>query len=186
MLWVDHLAGHYRVTMGGSLSDYLDSGISPVPGQWQHVAATYDGTTVRIYIDGVQAATETFTGNAGDSNTWKIGAYGSSARGFLDGSVDDVRIYNHALTANEALVDMGQPVTADSTPPSAPGTLTATGSWARDAELGCSDRRCRGHAVRRLPVDKRRLHAEQREPIAQPTGTTLRTTGSREAPTTTG
>ena len=52
MLWVDHIAGHHYLTLGGSLSSYLDSGQSPIAGQWQHLAATYDGTTARYYIDG--------------------------------------------------------------------------------------------------------------------------------------
>ena len=52
MIWVDHINGHYRLTLGGSFGNYLDSGQTPAVGRWQHVAATYDGTTARIYIDG--------------------------------------------------------------------------------------------------------------------------------------
>ena len=43
--------------------DYLDSGRTPTVGQWEHVAATYDGTTARFYVDGVEVASRTFTGN---------------------------------------------------------------------------------------------------------------------------
>ncbi len=54
MLWVDHIATHYQLTLGNNgLSGYLDSGHNPIAGQWQHLAATYDGTTARFYIDGV-------------------------------------------------------------------------------------------------------------------------------------
>ena len=45
MIWVDHLATRYHLTLGGGYSGYLDSGQSPLAGQWQHLAATYDGTT---------------------------------------------------------------------------------------------------------------------------------------------
>ena len=48
-------------------------------------------------MDGVEVATKSFTGNAGDSNTWRIGAYGGSPTGFFDGVVDEVRVYNRAL-----------------------------------------------------------------------------------------
>ena len=37
-------------------SGYLDSGQNPIAGQWQHLAATFDGTTARFYIDGVEVA----------------------------------------------------------------------------------------------------------------------------------
>ena len=47
MLWVDHIADRYHLTLGNSLSTYLDSGLNPIAGQWQHLAATYDGTTAR-------------------------------------------------------------------------------------------------------------------------------------------
>lgn len=33
MLWVDHLGGDYQLTLGSSLSSYLDSGRTPVAGQ---------------------------------------------------------------------------------------------------------------------------------------------------------
>ncbi len=47
MLWIDHIAGRHQLTLGGSLSTYLDSGVNPIVGQWQHLAATFDGTTAR-------------------------------------------------------------------------------------------------------------------------------------------
>jgi chitodextrinase len=126
MLWVDHLVGHYQLTLGGSLSTYLDSGRTPTAGQWQHLAATYDGTTARYYIDGVQVASRAAS-TVGGSNVWRIGAYGGSPGGFFDGLIDDIRIYNHALSGAEVQTDMNQPVVSDVQPPSAPGTLSATG-----------------------------------------------------------
>ena len=71
------LAGRYRLTLGGTSATTSTPAGRPPVGQWQHVAATYDGTIARIYIDGVEAASTTFTGNVGNSNTWRIGAYGS-------------------------------------------------------------------------------------------------------------
>ena len=57
MLWVDHIATRYQLTLGSNgLSGYLDSGHNPIAGQWQHLAATYDGTTARFYIDGIEVA----------------------------------------------------------------------------------------------------------------------------------
>ncbi len=121
MIWVDHISGHYRLALGGTFGNYVDSGQTPAIGRWQHVAATYDGTTARIYIDGALAASSTFTGNVGDSNTWRIGAYGSTAGGFFDGLVDDVRIYSRALSPTEIQTDMASRIQPDLTPP----TVTA-------------------------------------------------------------
>ncbi len=79
MLWVDHIAGHHYVTLNTGMANYLDSGQAPATGQWQYVSATYDGTTARFYINGVQVASQAFAGNVGDTNTWRIGAYGDES-----------------------------------------------------------------------------------------------------------
>ena len=128
MLWVDHLAGRYRLTLGASFADYLDSGRTPAVGQWQHVAATYDGTVARIYIDGAQTASTTFTGNVGNSNTWRIGAYGSPAGNFFDGLVDNVRIYDRALTASEIQLDMVSRIQPEGIPPTVTTKTPANGA----------------------------------------------------------
>ena len=119
-------------TLGSSLSSYLDSGQSPLVGQWQHLAATFDGTTARYYVDGAQVASRAVSGSVGSSNTWRIGAYGASPGGFFDGVVDDVRVYNRALSAGEIQFDRDHGVTAvrhsaRHDPAEPPGTLTATG-----------------------------------------------------------
>ena len=57
MLWVDG-SGKYRLTIGSSPSLYLDSGHPAAAGIWEHVAGTWDGTTARIYVNGVEAASE--------------------------------------------------------------------------------------------------------------------------------
>ena len=130
MIWVDHLAGRYRLTLNkGAVSDYLDSGAAPAPGQWQHLAATYDGAVARFYVDGVETASKAFTGNVGDSNTWRIGAYGPGPGGFYDGAIDEVRVYDHALSLGEIQADMTDPVAEqDAGPPTAPTDFAQTAS----------------------------------------------------------
>ncbi len=139
MIWVDHVAGRYRLTLNkGSVGDYLDAGQSPAVGQWQHVAATYDGAVARFFLDGVQTASKPFTGNVGNSNAWRLGAYGASPAGFFDGAIDEVRIYDRALSVEEIQADMATGVAPpDHQPPSQPGsfmtlgrtTSTITTSW---------------------------------------------------------
>ena len=127
MLWVDHIVGHYYLTMNTGMSNYLDSGQTPTTGQWQHLAGSYDGATARVYLDGTLIASRSFAGNVGDSNTWHIGAYGSSPGQFFDGLIDDVRIYDRALSVAEIQADLSQGAN-DSTPPSTPTSFAKTGA----------------------------------------------------------
>ena len=132
MIWVDHLDGHYRLTANQGLESYLDSGQTPVAATWQHLAATFDGTIARFYIDGTEVASRTITGGFGSGNTWRVGAYDGTPTGFFDGVVDEVRIYSRALTAAEIVTDRDEALAdPDTTPPSAPGTLSATGGSAQ-------------------------------------------------------
>jgi hypothetical protein len=41
----------------------------------EHLAATWDGTTLRFYVDGVQTASKAFAGDAGTTDRWRIGDF---------------------------------------------------------------------------------------------------------------
>ena len=73
---------------------------------WTHLAATYDGATERLYVNGVQVAKQAQTGNmTGSSGALRIG--GNSIWGeYFQGRIDEVRIYNRALSATEIQADM--------------------------------------------------------------------------------
>jgi hypothetical protein len=83
-------------------------------GVWHHVAAVYDGTTIKIYLDGVLdgSVTANYAPTNGASSL-KIGARGDDANTRLNGLIDDVRIYNRALSEGEIQSVM----VYDSTPP---------------------------------------------------------------------
>jgi hypothetical protein len=84
-------------------SDALDAEIPT--GIWKHIAATYDGTYQKIYIDG--ALIESVSGmglsmtNVTNPLTISAGIDAGGITNFFDGQIDDVRIYNHALSNNE-------------------------------------------------------------------------------------
>ena len=73
--------------------------------RWSHIAATFDGGTMRVYINGVQSGQLASTGYVPASlNTpVTIGAYyvNGNLTNFFDGTLDDVRIYRKALSAGE-------------------------------------------------------------------------------------
>jgi uncharacterized repeat protein (TIGR01451 family) len=82
----------------------------PQTGVWTHIAYTYDGGTVKGYLDGVlkvQGAATTAIQARGVG--LRIGVDGLFQQGF-NGRIDDLRIYSRALTQAEVQQDMAQPV----------------------------------------------------------------------------
>ena len=77
---------------------------------WTHLAATYDGTTVRLYVNGAQVASRAVTGNL-ISSTGALRIGGNTIWGeYFSGLIDEVRIYNRALTPAEIVTDMNAQV----------------------------------------------------------------------------
>ena len=95
-----YIAGTQRV--------FVVPGVFPID-VWTHVAATYDGSTCRVYFNGVlKLADSTYSGTLGTSTgSFYIGGLSGSDRA-LNGLIDDVRIYNYARSAEEILVDYNQ------------------------------------------------------------------------------
>jgi PKD repeat protein len=79
---------------------------------WTHVAGTYNGSVLRLYLNGVEVARRSVTGSLASSRgPVRIG--GNRLWGeYFQGRIDEVRIYNRALTAAEIRGDMRAPVTA--------------------------------------------------------------------------
>lgn len=67
---------------------------------WYHVAMTFDGETLTVYINGVQVAAQAASGFAGMPATMSVGT-SSSSGGHINGYVDDLTIYDHAASAAE-------------------------------------------------------------------------------------
>ena len=75
--------------------------------QWHHLAATGDGTSMKIYFDGALAGTSSFTtANYGSSiYTFNVGGDGvfdpPGSSQFFNGKIDEVVFYTNALTATQ-------------------------------------------------------------------------------------
>ncbi len=91
--------------------DRSATGTAALPvNTWSHLAATYDGTTLRLYRDGVQIGSRAQTGNI-RTTTGALRIGGNALWGeYFQGVMDDVRIYNRALSAAEIQTDMNTPV----------------------------------------------------------------------------
>jgi hypothetical protein len=77
---------------------------------WTHLAGTYDGSMLRLYRNGVEVARKAQSGPiATSSGVLRIG--GNSLWGeFFKGRIDEVRIYNRALSLSEIKADMNTSV----------------------------------------------------------------------------
>lgn len=77
-------------------------GVSFQFNRFYHFVMTYDGTKLNFYADGVLKATTPANGLiAQNTNKVFIGRYNFSGDYFFDGILDDIRIYNRALTQQE-------------------------------------------------------------------------------------
>ncbi|HEY6504384.1 MAG TPA: Ig-like domain-containing protein [Chitinophagaceae bacterium] len=98
---------------------------------WTHIASTYDGTTMRLYINGVQVSTFATTGNITvTTNPLRIGGTTALAAQYFAGRIDEVRIYNRALSQAEIQTDMNTPIAPDITNPVAAITAPVAGDVA--------------------------------------------------------
>jgi hypothetical protein len=153
----DCAAASYALYTGdGGLDFYVDDGanvhLSPraAPdqvwdGQWHAVAGSFDGKTVRLYVDGRQVGEGTSApvsigyAAADESENFEIGYYAGggacSPSGFV-GLIDEVRVYSRALSADEIAYLAGSgtsprelpgpPSTTTTTPPSTTPPSTTT------------------------------------------------------------
>src|SRR5207244_850713 len=106
----------------------------PVGSSWSYLAVTYDGSTVRLYVNGADVG-DLAVARRIDVTSGALRIGGNSVLGeYFNGLVDDVRVYNRALSASDVQADMNTPVDpppwahSDKTAPSAPSSLTKTGS----------------------------------------------------------
>lgn len=120
-------SAHIR-TPGNWPSIVASNGI-PV-NTWSHLAVTYNGSTLRLYVNGTQAASLSASGSMLTSSLpLRIGG-NTVWTEYFSGRIDEVRVYNRALTAAEITTDMNTPVGSgsgsDTQAPSTPSGLSAT------------------------------------------------------------
>ncbi|MGO9096715.1 MAG: LamG-like jellyroll fold domain-containing protein [Bryobacteraceae bacterium] len=99
-------------------------------GTWTHLASTYDGAAVRVFVNGVQTDSGPLTGSIpGNSYPLYIGG-GDMSFGYgcdyFDGAVDEVRVYSRALSQAEIQNDMLPPVNVAVSLSPASATLTTS------------------------------------------------------------
>ena len=112
----------FRAEIGnGTVYAVKESGIQNVKlNQWQHVSLVFDGSagSLNLYLDGVVQGSATTTGFSAVKNSYsslKLGAYSTTFGQYFKGTLDDVRIWNTARTAQEIIDNMSATLNGNET-----------------------------------------------------------------------
>ncbi len=93
--------------------DYDDTWLvtanSPREKQWHHFAYVFDGSQNRLYIDGNQAGSSTIMPEVSSTTVFQIGRWFTGSE-YFKGSIDELRVYNRALSQDEIRAAMATPV----------------------------------------------------------------------------
>jgi hypothetical protein len=104
LLWVRDRTLEFIVSTDG-LSYQRAAEVEPFPADgWAHVAGTYDGTTIRLYQDGVEVASAPLTGQIATNDApflFGMTFGGSVGANHWHGLIDELTVYKRALTAAE-------------------------------------------------------------------------------------
>jgi hypothetical protein len=103
--------GDIIFTVNGTKLNFGSQGNTPIPhanysttdvndGQWHHGVATYNGSQVKVYVDGVLESTNSRSGNQTPSSL-RVGSNNAGSSEFFNGDIPLVKLYNRALTADE-------------------------------------------------------------------------------------
>ena len=92
---------------------FINTGYVAPLNQWTHIAVIYDNGTIKTYANGSLVHTYNGAGAIGDvltgENDFRIGGRQTTSQHF-QGRIDEVRVYNRAITASEIIAVMGDPV----------------------------------------------------------------------------
>jgi hypothetical protein len=99
--WTSQLLqnGKIRTATFTTTENTFDSDISITLNTWYHIVRVWDGTTCSIYINNVLHGSMAMTGNMRTGSA-PVEIGGSNSQ-YFQGKLDDIRIYNRALTSSE-------------------------------------------------------------------------------------
>ncbi len=75
---------------------------SSIDAPWAHYVCTYDGTTAKVYKDGVLLSSGALAWNiSNNANTLRLGLTELGGQNYFNGAIDDLKIYNYELSQTE-------------------------------------------------------------------------------------
>ena len=116
--WFTSYGIYFGLSETGHLEGYvgeeweLEKTVDPTKlqkGAWSHVALTFDGSQLRLYVNGGLVSTHAAEGAGSSTGPLSIGCAREWGDGFK-GAIDEVGIYDRALSAEEVASDEGRPI----------------------------------------------------------------------------
>jgi Concanavalin A-like lectin/glucanases superfamily len=112
--------------------------------RWSHLALTYDGATLRLYVNGSQASSRATTGTI-RRTTDPLWIGGNQPYGeYFQGLIDQVRVYDRVLSPPEVRAEMSTP--SGSAPPSRAAGLVAAYAFDKGSGTVAADASGKGNA----------------------------------------
>jgi hypothetical protein len=103
----------YRNSLAGAM-DFGDKWLAfsglPTLNAWHHVCYVFDGVENRLYMDGTLAGASTIAPTVAATTSLQIGR-GPDESEYFQGRIDEIRIYNRALNADEIVAAKNTPLT---------------------------------------------------------------------------
>src|SRR3989344_4224642 len=121
----------FRLKTDGNTNTLIASSGNLSVNTWYHVAAVYDGSAMKLFLDGVEVGSVAKSGTISTNSSVPVNlARNPDGSNYLDAELDEVRIYNRGLSANE-IIEVMNDTGVDATPPmrsngSPSGTLPET------------------------------------------------------------
>ena len=160
MLDLNGLTVYGGVTVSGSASLISSAANIPV-NVWSHLAMTYDASTLKVYVNGVLSDSMARTGNI-SASTSPLTIGGDLVYGqFFHGAIDEVRVYNRALTQTEITTDMNAAVESGGAP-----LMTAQAAPASGTQTVAPMSHLHAMSTSTTALDAARLAADSASPAA--------------------
>ncbi len=84
---------------------FATSPLSYSDSKWHYAVVTFDGSTISLYLDGLPVATKAASGapDSGGEEPIRLGANSDTLTNFFVGNVDEIRVWNTALSAQQVI-----------------------------------------------------------------------------------
>lgn len=96
-----------QIYSGGAWQTAATSSTALSLNTWSHVACSYDKSTLKVFLNGIQVGSQSLSVSVNDASTgFRAGSDEGGSYGDLNGWVDDIKIYNYARTQKQIIEDM--------------------------------------------------------------------------------